>query len=77
MDKSKIIKEYFRDNGFSIQYVADTLGVNRTLISQYINGKPFGKEMAKRWQHYFGISKLWLIADEEDIILYNIGIERK
>lgn len=65
METKKIgecLKLYFRNNGKTQEDIASTLGVTHPRVNSLLNGKPFGKKEAVKWEILFGISALWLIA---------------
>ena len=60
----RIIKEYFLEIGMSQQEAATLLGVQQTAVSNQINGRPFGKNAAAKWNRVFGFRVNWLITGE-------------
>ena len=47
----KKIKEYFTEMGMSQSDVAKVLGVQQAAVSNQLNGRPFGKNSAAKWNH--------------------------
>lgn len=61
----KTLKNYFEQKGYSQQQIADILDVHQTNISALFLGKrPFGKNVAKKWNKAFGFRVNWLMTGE-------------
>lgn len=63
-DIGKKIKEYFSEIGMSQQEAASLLGVQQAAVSNQLNGRPFGKNSAAKWNSAFGFRKNWLMTGE-------------
>lgn len=60
----KRIKEYFSEMGMSQLDVAKLLGVQQAAVSNQLNGRPFGKNSAAKWNQAFGFRVNWLLTGE-------------
>jgi len=60
----KKIKEYFTEMGMSQSDVAKVLGVQQAAVSNQLNGRPFGKNAAAKWNNAFGFRVNWLLTGE-------------
>lgn len=60
MDR-KNLKKFFDDKGLTQEKIAEMLGISQPLVSAYLNGKPFGKKVAKKWADTFGLSQEHLL----------------
>lgn len=60
----KIIKEYFTEIGMSQIEAANALGVQQAAVSNQLNGRPFGKNSAAKWNKAFGFRVNWLLTGE-------------
>lgn len=60
----QIIKEYFTEIGMSQMDAARELGVQQAAVSNQLNGRPFGKNSAAKWNRVFGFRVNWLITGE-------------
>lgn len=58
------IKEYFSENGMSQTDVAKVLDVQQAAVSNQLNGRPFGKNSAAKWNKAFGFRINWLLTGE-------------
>lgn len=58
------VKEYFAEVGLSQHDVAKKLGVQQAAVSNQLNGRPFGKNSAAKWNRAFGFRVNWLITGE-------------
>lgn len=63
-DIGKRIKEYFNEMGMSQLDVAKLLGVQQAAVSNQLNGRPFGKNSASKWNQAFGFRINWLLTGE-------------
>lgn len=60
----KRIKEYFSEKGTSQQEAARILNIQQAAVSNQLNGRPFGKNSAARWNKAFGFRTNWLLTGE-------------
>ncbi len=60
----KTIKEYFTEIGLSQTEAANSLGVQQAAVSNQLNGRPFGKNSAAKWNKAFGFRINWLLTGE-------------
>lgn len=60
----KTIKEYFSEIGMSQLDAANALGVQQAAVSNQLNGRPFGKNSAAKWNSAFGFRINWLLTGE-------------
>lgn len=60
----KKIKEYFTEMSMSQSDVAKVLGVQQAAVSNQLNGRPFGKNSAAKWNKAFGFRINWLLTGE-------------
>lgn len=60
----KTIKEYFTEIGLSQTEAANSLGVQQAAVSNQLNGRPFGKNSAAKWNKAFGFRVNWLLTGE-------------
>ena len=60
----KTIKEYFSEIGMSQIEAANMLGVQQAAVSNQLNGRPFGKNSAAKWNNAFGFRVNWLLTGE-------------
>lgn len=58
----EILKAYFKSIGKTQEDIAAELGVTHPYVNALLNGKPFGKKQAAKWEILFGISAYWLIT---------------
>lgn len=58
------IKEYFAEIGMSQIEVAKILDVHQAAVSNQLNGRPFGKNSAAKWNKAFGFRINWLLTGE-------------
>ena len=58
------IKEYFSEIGMSQMDVAKVLDVQQAAVSNQLNGRPFGKNSAAKWNKAFGFRINWLLTGE-------------
>jgi transcriptional regulator with XRE-family HTH domain len=64
----KKLKNFFHDLGYTQQYIAVQLGVSQSFVNRLLNGKPFGKQLAKKWGDAFGIQPNWLLTGEGEML---------
>ena len=60
----KKIKEYFSESGISQIDAAKKLKVHQAAVSNQLNGRPFGKNSAAKWNRVFGFRINWLLTGE-------------
>lgn len=60
----KKIKEYFAEIGMSQMEAAKILEVQQAAVSNQLNGRPFGKNSAAKWNKAFGFRINWLLTGE-------------
>lgn len=60
----RTIKEYFSEIGMSQQDAAAALGIQQAAVSNQLNGRPFGKNSASKWNKAFGFRVNWLLTGE-------------
>lgn len=65
----KRLKEYFNTQNITQQQVADKLGIKQAGVSKLLNGKPFGKKTAKKWEEIFGINPNWLLTGDGNMLI--------
>ena len=58
------IKEYFSEIGMSQMDAAKVLDVQQAAVSNQLNGRPFGKNSAAKWNKAFGFRINWLLTGE-------------
>lgn len=58
------IKEYFAEIGMSQIEAAKVLNVQQAAVSNQLNGRPFGKNSAAKWNKAFGFRRNWLLTGE-------------
>lgn len=58
------IKEYFAEAGMSQLDAAKILDIQQSAVSNQLNGRPFGKNSAARWNKAFGFRINWLLTGE-------------
>ncbi len=58
------IKEYFAEIGMSQIEAAKILDVQQAAVSNQLNGRPFGKNSAAKWNKAFGFRINWLLTGE-------------
>lgn len=63
-DIGKKIKEYFTESGISQIEAAKILKVRQAAVSNQLNGRPFGKNSAAKWNRAFGFRINWLLTGE-------------
>lgn len=72
-EKSKEIcgqlKIYFNKLGIKQKDIAERLGVSAVQVNILMNGRqPFGKVAAMRWAEEFGLSAIWLMTGEGNML---------
>lgn len=60
----KKIKEYFSEIGMTQIEAARMLNVQQAAVSNQLNGRPFGKNSAAKWNKAFGFRINWLLTGE-------------
>lgn len=66
---SESLKIYFKNVGKTQEDLAEALGVSHPYVNALLNGKPFGKKQAKKWESLFGISAHWLLTGAGDMLV--------
>lgn len=61
------IRKVFDDAGLNQQDVSEIIHVTQSVISKWLNGKPFGKNASKKWEEAFGFRQNWLLTGEGDM----------
>lgn len=61
------LKAYFIRQGISQEQIANSLGVTQQYISAMLNGRPFGRNTARKWSKVFGFSTSWLLTGEGEM----------
>jgi len=64
---SNRLKAYIKALGLTQQDVAARLGVTQVAVNKMLNGKPFGKNQALKWNIVFGINPNWLRTGEGEM----------
>ena len=65
IEKGRLLKEFFKENGITQQDAADRLGILQTNVSALLLGKRnFGRKMAEKWSKAYGIRVNWLLTGE-------------
>lgn len=68
------LKAYFKEKGITQRQLAERLGVSQPYVNALLNGeKEFGKKQAKLFGEMFGISPVWLLTGEGEMLLSHIG----
>lgn len=67
--KTDELKDFFKKSGITQEEIAKRLHVSRPVVSSLINGKPFGKRTAMAWSEAFGLSPMWLMTGEGDMLI--------
>lgn len=62
------LKDFFAQKGIMQEDIAKELGVSQAYVSSMLNGKPFGKNAAKKWGELYGIQSSWLLTGEGDML---------
>ena len=63
------LKNHFKKEHLTQEDIAERLGVTQVYVSGLLNGKrAFGKKQAAKWQDLFGISAVWLLTGEGDMM---------
>jgi transcriptional regulator with XRE-family HTH domain len=62
------LKDFFDSKQYTQQYVAERLGVSQAAVLALLNGKPFGKRLARKWGDIFGLNPNWLLTGEGEML---------
>lgn len=63
------LKLFFKQKNITQQQIASRLGVSQTYVNSLLCGKRnFGRKSAQEWQDAFGISMIWLLTGEGDMM---------
>ena len=73
----KTIKEYFSEIGMSQLEAANLLGVQQAAVSNQLNGRPFGKNSAAKWNQIFGFRINWLLTGEGPMFDADVNEQKK
>ncbi len=69
MQVYKSLNEFLKSNNVGQQEVAQLLGIGQSYVSQMLNGKkPIGKSKADILSKKYGLSKLWLLTGEGEML---------
>lgn len=61
------LKAYFIKKGISQEQIANSLGVTQQYVSAMLNGRPFGRNTARKWSKVFGFNPSWLITGDGEM----------
>jgi transcriptional regulator with XRE-family HTH domain len=64
----KKLKQFFDCKQLTQQSVAERLGVSQAAVSALLNGKPFGKNLSRKWGDVFGLNPNWLLTGEGEML---------
>jgi hypothetical protein len=64
---SKMLKEYFDENGMKQSEIAKELDVTQSAVCNQLSGRPFGRNSATLWSTVFGFDMGWLMTGEGEI----------
>ena len=65
----KELRKYFKGQGLTQKDIAETFGVSTAYINSLFTGKrAFGKDQADKWANHFGLSTLWLLTGEGEML---------
>jgi transcriptional regulator with XRE-family HTH domain len=56
------LKEFLKERNLVQEDVANQLGVSYQRVNALLNGTPFGKKVAARWEILFGVNAYWLLT---------------
>lgn len=66
---SKELSKYLNDRGLTQKSIATTLGVSEQFVNALVNGRrAFGRKTSQEWQKHFGLSAVWLLTGEGDML---------
>ena len=66
---SKELSKYLNDRGLTQKSIATTLGVSEQFVNALVNGRrAFGRKTSQEWQKHFGLSAVWLMTGEGDML---------
>lgn len=69
-EKELALRTFFAQRNMTFKSAADKLGVHQSSVGNLVAGRvPFGKKVAHDWQEAFGLSELWLMTGEGDMLL--------
>lgn len=77
MDEKKLVelRNYLKGKGYTQVKIAEKLGVSRVVVSTLLNGREsFGGVRARRWGEAFGLSPLWLMTGEGDMLAHTAPV---
>ncbi len=58
------LKAYFIKEGLSQDDISKKLNVSQQYVSSLLNGRPFGKNTARKWAEAFNLNPSWLITGD-------------
>lgn len=64
---SKMLKEYFDENGMKQNEIAKELEVTQSAVCNQLSGRPFGRSTANIWNDKFGFDIGWLMTGEGEM----------
>lgn len=64
------LKKFFNEKNLTQKDVAARLGVTQANVSALLNGKPFGKKLAIKWEEEFGIQSSWLLTGHGEMFKF-------
>lgn len=62
------LKVFFSKRNITQEDIARDLGVSQAYVSAMLNGKPFGKNTAKKWGELYKIQPSWLLTGKGDML---------
>lgn len=64
---SKMLKEYFDENGMKQSEIAKELDVTQSAVCNQLSGRPFGRSTANIWNEKFGFDIGWLMTGDGEM----------
>ncbi len=72
----KKLVSFFKEKGITQEEIAKELGVSQAYINSLLNDKKaFGKKQALKWEEVFGLSSIWLLTGEGEMLRSNVKQE--
>lgn len=63
------LREYFENQGITQKEVAERIGIKPQYLTKiYNDDREIGKNMATKWTTQFGLSKVWLLTGEGEML---------